>query len=448
MEILRKTRSVCPICLKPVPAKKVLRGRDVYLEKECPEHGAFSTVVWRNREDLNSWIGDIPPLAEGENLNCPNACGLCAEHRRDTCCVLLEITDRCNLNCRYCFADNHQGSDPSLDTVKSWIRDLVVPGKTLLQLSGGEPTVREDLPEIITYAKEVGCRYVQLNSNGLRLAEEDGYAKKLADAGLSFVFLQFDGTGDKVWQQLRGRPLAEVKETCIRNCDTAHLGVTLVPTLVPGVNIHEIGDIIRFAIKNSPAVRGVHFQPVSFLGHIPHLPVDEDRFTLDELLYELRTQAGKWIHQEDIAPSACDHPLCGFHGDFVVMPDRTLMPLTRRGSSQGECCCGVNTVNPAEKNREFVGRRWERRDEAPASQGDSCCSTSAPKSGSSCCSGSSMSMEDFLDRAKSHGFTITAMAFQDAGNLDIERLRQCSLHVYKDGRMVPFCSYYLTPFGE
>ena len=158
MEILRETRSVCPICLQPVPAKKVLRGRGVYLEKECPEHGAFSTVVWRNREDLNSWIGDIPPLAEGENLNCPNACGLCAEHRRDTCCVLLEITDRCNLNCRYCFADNHQGSDPSLDTVKSWIRDLVVPGKTLLQLSGGEPTVREDLPEIITYAKEVGCR--------------------------------------------------------------------------------------------------------------------------------------------------------------------------------------------------------------------------------------------------------------------------------------------------
>ena len=187
---------------------------------------------------------------------------------------------------------------------------------------------------------------------------------------------------------------------------------------------------------------------VDSLGHMPHLPADEDRFTLDELLYELRTQAGKWIHQEDIAPSSCDHPLCGFHGDFVVMPDRTLMPLTRRGSSQGECCCGVNTVNPAEKNREFVGRRWERRDAAPASQGDSCCSTSAPKSGSSCCSGSSMSMEDFLDRAKSHGFTITAMAFQDAGNLDIERLRQCSLHVYKDGRMVPFCSYYLTPFGE
>lgn len=83
MEILRETRSVCPICLKPVPAKKVLRGRGVYLEKECPEHGAFSTVVWRNREDLNSWIGDIPPLAEGENLNCPNACGLCAEHRRE-----------------------------------------------------------------------------------------------------------------------------------------------------------------------------------------------------------------------------------------------------------------------------------------------------------------------------------------------------------------------------
>ena len=54
-------------------------------------------------------------------------------------------------------------------------------------------------------------------------------------------------------------------------------------------------------------------------------------------------------------------------------------------------------------------------------------------------------MEDFLKRAKSHGFTITSMAFQDAGNLDIERLRQCSLHVYKDGKKIPFCAYYLSP---
>lgn len=438
MEIVRKTKSVCPVCLRQIPAEKVRRDGAVYLEKECPEHGHFSSVVWRDQEDFAGWTGDVPEMGEDENLDCPSGCGLCPDHKRDTCCVLLEITDRCNLNCRHCFADNHQGEDPSLDQVKAWLRDLTVPGKTLVQLSGGEPTVRDDLPEIVSYAKEVGCKYVQLNSNGLRLAEDEDFTRRLAEAGLSFVFLQFDGTGDKVWQKLRGRPLMEIKEQAIANCGKYHVGVTLVPTLVPGVNINEIGDILKFAVKQSPAVRGVHFQPVSYMGKMPEPPKDEDRFTLDQLIFEIGKQASKLLSTESLAPSACDHPLCGFHGDFVVMPDRKLMPLTKRGVAQGECCCGVNTVDPAEKNREFVGRRWERRDEPEEeAAGSSCC----------CCDTGSLSMEGFLARAKSHGFTITAMAFQDAGNLDIERLRQCSLHVYKDGKHVPFCAYYLTPMG-
>lgn len=438
MELVRKTRSVCPICLRPIPAEKVRRDGAVYLEKECPEHGRFSAVVWRDQEDLAAWVGDVPELGPTENQNCPTGCGLCPDHKRATCCVLLEVTDRCNLNCRYCFAGNEQQKDPPLDYVKSCLRDLAVPGKTLVQLSGGEPTVRDDLPEIVSYAKEVGCRYVQLNSNGLRLAEEEDYVRKLAEAGLSFVFLQFDGTGDRVWQKLRGRPLAEIKERAIANCGKYRLGVTLVPTLVPGVNIQEIGDILKFAVKHSPVVRGVHFQPVSFMGKIPYLPEDQDRFTLDQLLAEIGRQAGGLFSLESLAPSACDHPLCGFHGDFVVMPDRTLLPLTKRGAAQGECCCGVNLSDPAEKNREFVGRRWERRDEPGEEISESCC----------CCDTGSLSMEGFLARVKSHGFTVTAMAFQDAGNLDMERLRQCSLHVYRDGKHIPFCAYYLSPLAE
>ena len=77
------------------------------------------------------------------------------------------------MNCTFCFAEPDGTQDPSLDTVKRWINDLTEPGKTLLQLSDGEPTVRDDLPEIVAYAKQVGCKYVQLNSNGLRLAEDE-----------------------------------------------------------------------------------------------------------------------------------------------------------------------------------------------------------------------------------------------------------------------------------
>ena len=124
-------------------------------------------------------------------------------------------------------------------------------------------------------------------------------------------------------------------------------------------------------------------------------------------------------------PSACDHPLCGFHGDFAVMPDEPLLPLTRRRpDGEGRTCAAG--ADPAALNRRFVGRRWERRDDGgPA--------------------GTDMAdMDQFLDRVLKYGFTVTAMAFQDAGNLDIERLRQCSLHVYRDGKTIPFCARYLT----
>ena len=550
-EEMRHTYSVCPVCLKRIPAKREERDGRIYLVKTCPDHGTFSSVIWRNKRKFADWRGERPAVGENENLNCPTGCGLCAEHRRATCCTLLEITARCNMNCTFCFAEPDGAQDPSLDTVKRWIDDLTEPGKTLLQLSGGEPTVRDDLPEIVAYAKQVGCKYVQLNSNGLRLAEDEAFVKRLADAGLSFVFMQFDGVDDVVYEKLRRRPMLEVKKRAIEQCGRYGIGVTLVPVIVPGVNTEQIGDIIRFAIQRSPYVRGVHFQPVSYFGRIPELPADDDRYTLDELLEAVVSQSGGLIKEEQIAPSCCDHPMCGFHGDFIVMPGDKLMPLTNySGKTEAEpegegCCCGPD---PAEKNREFVGRRWERRDleetsccsgqkEEPACccgekepeseacccgesqpekescccdanadayllekaepEAESCCCGGAEPEPESCCCGETQpeaescccggtqpeaescccggtqpeaescccggtqpepksccceeesvditNMEDFLKRAKSHGFTITSMAFQDAGNLDIERLRQCSLHVYKDGKKIPFCAYYLSP---
>ncbi len=104
------------------------------------------------------------------------------------------------------------GDDIPLAKIKEDILALTCPGKTFLQLSGGEPTVRDDLPEIVAYAKNVGCKYLQLNSNGIRLAEDEAYVAALAEAGLSFVFMQFDGTRDDIYRKLRGKPLLELKK--------------------------------------------------------------------------------------------------------------------------------------------------------------------------------------------------------------------------------------------
>lgn len=400
-------------------------GKEVFLEKTCPEHGDFSAIIWHGLRDMETWRGILPPIADGENEDCPQACGLCPEHKQGTCCVLLEVTKRCNLHCSFCFAEGGIGEDIPLATIKARLKALAIPGQTLVQLSGGEPTVRDDLPQIIVAAKETGCQYVQLNTNGIRLAEDEGYVRSLAEAGLSFVFMQFDGMDDDIYRALRGKDLLSIKKLAIINCSRNNLGVTLVPTVVPQVNTRDIGNIIRFAVSQAPAVRGVHFQPVSYFGRIPAMPSDDQRFTLDELLEAIEEQAGTLVPKDSLLPSRCDHPLCGFHGDFIVMPDQSLNPLHRVNNSR----CGTTT---ADQNRLFVARKWERQKAEDTEKVD-------VKSDFD-------SFDSFLRRVRSHSFTLTAMAFQDAGNLDLERIRRCSLHVFDNGRFVPFCAYYLTSY--
>ena len=419
---LRRTRSVCPVCLNNIPA--VLRRAadgSVALEKTCPDHGAFSVPVWSGALDFETWLLSEPPLGPGEGLACPAGCGLCAEHESGSCCVLLEVTRRCNLRCRFCFADGGSAQDdPPLEELEAAITDIVEKcGSVLLQLSGGEPTLRGDLPRLVRFAKAAGCGTVQLNTNGLRLAREPDYAARLAEAGLDIVFLQFDGTRDEICETLRGRPLLAEKTQAIAVCSEHRLGVTLVPTVVPGVNDRDLGAIVRFAAENAPAVRGVHFQPVSYFGRHPVAP--EGRYTLDRLMADLSDQTG--IRIESFLPSRCDHPLCGFHAGFLIEPDGGLRPLSSfRHASR--------TRGTARDNRAYVARHWTRPPDEPAPAGDPA---------------GEMDFDTFLYRLRHHSLTLSAMAFQDAMNLNIERLRRCTLHVYDRGAIRPFCANYLTP---
>ena len=115
---------------------------------------------------------------------CPYDCGICPEHEQEACCVLLEVTGRCDQYCRYCFAQagNEKAADKSFAEIQEILRFLLAHSMERpynIQLSGGEPTIREDLPEIIISAKEMGFPYVQLNTNGLRIAKDINYATKL-----------------------------------------------------------------------------------------------------------------------------------------------------------------------------------------------------------------------------------------------------------------------------
>ncbi len=124
------------------------------------------------------------------------------------------------------------------------------------------------------------------------MAKDPSYVGALKEAGLASVFLQFDGMEDTVYRKLRGRDLFREKRLAIEHCAGHGIGVVLVPTLVPGVNTDQIGAIIEFALQELPAVRGVHFQPVSYFGRYPSPPGDEDRITIPEIITEIETQTG------------------------------------------------------------------------------------------------------------------------------------------------------------
>jgi 7,8-dihydro-6-hydroxymethylpterin dimethyltransferase len=426
--LVRNTYSVCPVCLKRLPAEIVQREQEYFLEKTCVDHGSFSAVIWRGEDpSLELWGNCTPSAGPGDvPSDCPHGCGLCPDHLQKTCCVLVEVTERCNLSCPICFAQSGPGSaDPALEQLSADFRQLARNGSTFVQLSGGEPTLRDDLPDIVAAAKAAGCENIQLNSNGIRLGQDKAYTKALANAGLSFVFMQFDGTDDAIYAKLRGRPLFSEKQAAIEACSDERIGVTLVPTIVPGVNDTHIGAILSFAFSKSPAVRGVHFQPVSYFGRYPQMPGNENRITLSEMIRAIERQTGGIVRSSDLVPSGCDHPSCGFHGDFVVLPD-SVMSLTSKSAS---CCCGPADGTAHLKNRRFVARRWRRAPEGAGRESRG---------------GDYSDLDTFLGRIKSHGFTITAMAFQDAYTLDTERLRRCSLHVYKNGKTMPFCVRYLT----
>ncbi len=441
--VLNETESLCPECLTRIPASRVHRGDSVFFEKHCPEHGRFSTVCWREQSRYPAWAQakrsschekSHPPSQAG----CPFDCGPCLRHRNKPCCVLLEVTERCDLGCSICFAGSGGPSlpDPDLATIRRWYQVLLnTNGPFNIQLSGGEPSLRDDLPEIIALGRSMGFTFFQINTNGIRLSQDAVFLGRLKKAGLSTVYLQFDGTDDTVFTRLRGKRLLSIKQQAIEQCARQYIGIVLVATLVPGINTHLIGDIIRFGIAHSPAVRGVHFQPISYFGRYHGSPTDSSRFTLPEVMTAIVEQTDGLVKAQNLKPPSSEHPLCSFNGSFIVLPDNTLHALSR--SADGLNCCTTvpYRTGGADKARRFVARTWSYPEQ-------DCTNGSIRKSREGCSLGD---WDMVLERAQTHSFTISGMAFQDAWTLDLDRLRYCHLFTMsRDDRLVPFCAYNVT----
>jgi len=450
--LLRKTESLCPVCLLRIPAKITGENDDnVYMEKSCPMHGSFKVIMWKGVrswmqwDKLNDWA---PERFEGEesvtevSRGCPFDCGLCPQHLRKACIIVMEITNKCNLDCPVCFASSNERYvyDIDIDTIESMYKTVLrYESKTTVptvQISGGEPTIRDDLPEIAAMGKELGIEHIMIDTNGIRIADDKEYLCHLKESGVDAMYLQFDGVTDDVYVNLRGTDLMDIKVKAIKNCAVLGIGVVLVPTITRDVNLHQIGNIIHFAKRWIPTVRGVHFQPVSYFGRYPHQPDNTKRVTTPEVLKAIESQTGGEILANNFVPVrlgiGCEAH-CSFTNISILTEENKLLPVTyfpsekrvleikdRRDEHQGP-----------KHAREIIKEYWKSIDE-PSSQ---ICT----------CKFYSGGFNELTDCLQQSYLSISGMPFQDAWSVDIARLKKCCVHVVTpDSRLIPFCAFNVT----
>lgn len=407
--LLYYTISVCPECLERIPAAVIEREGMIYMTKTCPEHGLTETIIWEdNAEEYLSWMEDgginianLPSSPE-DAAEMLGSSDFDLEAEVQPCSSALMTTNRCNMNCPVCFTRNQSETmyEPDLDECIRLID--FYRGKcgedALLELCGGEPTVRKDLPDIARAARDRGFRYIQVNSNGKRLAASEDYCRELKEAGVTTIYLGFDGFDDKAFIAKYGVNILEHKDRAIANCAAAGLAVVLVPCVIPGANDDQLGRIIDYAVQHSPTVRGVYFQPVSYFGIYPKDNVN--RITIPEVIRRIEAQTDGRIKTEDFLPGAYESAPCSFQATYIIGKEGKLSPLNRRHRREAP-------LDAYKKIRQSTKLLW-----LPGRQ---------------------------------KIMFIGGMAFQDAGNIDLLRIRRCSVQIIgRDSRMIPLCSKYLT----
>ncbi|MHC1632000.1 MAG: tetraether lipid synthase Tes [Methanotrichaceae archaeon] len=466
--------SLCPICHKAIEAHVFEEDGSVKITKKCEEHGEFTDVYWSDAKLYKKFdhyrydgSGVSNPNINSEK-GCPFDCGLCQNHKTSTLLAIIDLTNRCNMKCPVCFANAAVAGylyEPTFDQVRDMMQNLrneqPVPCPAI-QFSGGEPTMCENLPQIVAMARDMGFPQIQIATNGIKLAHNLELCKDLAWNGLHTIYLQFDGVTPEPYKIIRGRNVLPIKLQVLENCRKSGLtSVVLVPTLEEGVNDGQMGDMVRFAVKNLDVVKGVNVQPVSFTGRIDQEERTKRRITIPDFLALLEEQTDNEITREDFYPvpsvvpishlveaetglpqfAFTVHPHCGA-ATYIFYDHGKLIPINRFLDVEGffelikDAVAGFDGSNLSKlkmKGKILKGLpKLIDEDKAPNDLHITRLLLGVLKNGTR------ESLRVFHNKTLFLG----AMHFQDLYNIDLERVQRCGIHyATPDGRIIPFCSY-------
>jgi uncharacterized radical SAM superfamily Fe-S cluster-containing enzyme len=464
MNVIKNTKTICPDCLKVLDATIFEADGKVFIKKECPEHGQFQELYW---SDYKQYLRAENFRSEGEGVEnprtktqkgCPYDCGICPEHKSHTALAIIDVTNRCNLACPVCFANASAAGyvyEPTKEQVTGMLENLRANkpvAATALQFSGGEPTIRNDLFELVRKAKELGFRHVEVNTNGVRLSQSVEYAKKLKESGVSTVYLQFDGLTSEIYKYIRGLDLLNIKMKALQNMREAGIhSVVLVVTLIKGVNDTQLGDIVDFAVKNFDIIRCINVQPVSLCGRLPPQEREKMRITIPDFMRLVEEQTGGEIKVSDFYPvptvvpiskavgalqnkkyiEFTAHPHCGM-ATYLLVENGKITPITRIANVEKFAKAMEKVYETAAKGSKtkaklrlisasrFVKFNFLRKYVLRVLT-----------------EGSYQSLGDLQRKS----LLLASMHFMDPYNYDLERVQRCLIHyAVPDGRIIPFCA--------
>lgn len=430
------TQSLCNTCLKRVDAKIIFQNTKVFMLKQCAEHGMQKVLLETDIEyykKIRNYVkkSEMPrTFGMPVKYGCPYDCGLCTDHEQHSCLTLIEITDRCNLTCPTCYAMSSPtyGGHRSLEEIEKMF-DIIVESEgepDVIQISGGEPTIHPQFFEILDIAKKKPVRHLMVNTNGIKIATEQGFAEKLAKYMPNFeVYLQFDSFEKETLEKIRGADLREIRKKALEKLNALNISTTLVVTLQKDLNTHEIGKIIEFALKQK-CVRGVTFQPTQIAGRLRNFNPEKERYTLTQVRQAILEQTNIFTPQ-DLLPVPCN-PDALVMGYALKLEDN-VFPLTRYINPDELLDSSKNTI--VYEQDEILKEKMIKM----FSTSESVEKVTENLKSLLCCLPSIQAPNLKYDNL----FRIIIMQFIDAYNFDVRAVKKSCVHiVHKDGRIIPF----------
>ncbi len=435
--------SVCAECLRRVEAKILFEKGSVYLDKWCPEHGRQRVLVsddveyYRKCREIYVKTPERPlKFNTPMRFGCPYDCGLCPDHMQHSCLALIEITDHCNLRCPICYASSGPHREKRLDLATvEFMLDALVRNEgepDVVQISGGEPTTHPDFFAILDAAKRRPIRHLMVNTNGLRIAQEEGFAERLAGYQPGFeLYLQFDSLREEPLRALRGADLTDIRYRALERLNAADVSTTLVVTLKKGLNEGEIGDILRFALEQ-PCVRGVTFQPIQVAGRVEGFDPARDRLTLSEVRRRILEQSDIFA-PDDLVPVPCN-PDC-LAMAYALKIGGEVVPLTRYVPPALLVEGGRNSIvverDPALRDLVFELFSTNQSPEGQATKLQDLL----------CCLPRVATPEGLGYR---NVFRVLIMQFFDAWSFDLRGVKKSCVHIVQpNGEIIPFDTFNL-----